>query len=402
MHYFYDNQLILKATQYFNLKLNKNVPVEDAIQQAFGMSAVQLDKALRDYVNAGKYKYYPIPTPPDIVTTGYTVAPVSAADSAAVLADVHLHSPDYHDKAMEEFEAILKTDPNHPAALRGLGYAYLRKQQYDEAGKYFHRAAELDSKDPRVHYYSAMLLSREGSFTDRGHLPEMIKELETAIALDPNFADPYMLLGFAQAYNGDRLLGLETMRKAVALSPRNETYQFNLAQMYMTNQQFDQALAVLHGLEKTQNPQLAAAVQRSIAQAEQVKAAMQRGPARIQLDPPPDTPDNGSGGDDRPKLARSGAPATARPAQVEDTRPIQYVQGTITAVDCSTPPAAMMTVVTGAGRTAKTWKLKVADTGKLMLRSGDKFSCSWTQQKAGVNYRANGDGEGDVVWVGLQ
>jgi hypothetical protein len=46
--------------------------------------------------------------------------------------------------------------------------------------------------------------------------------------------------------------------------------------------------------------------------------------------------------------------------------------------------------------------MKIADTSKLMLRSGDTFSCSWMQQKAGVNYRSSSDSEGDVVWVGLQ
>lgn len=101
VHYFYDNQLVPKAMLYFDLKLNKNVPIEDAIQQAFGMTAIQLDKALQNYVSSGRSKFYPIPTPPDIASTGYTVTPVGAADSAAVLADIHLHSPDYHDKAMK-------------------------------------------------------------------------------------------------------------------------------------------------------------------------------------------------------------------------------------------------------------------------------------------------------------
>src|SRR5258708_25206372 len=89
----------------------------------------------------------------------------------------------------------------------------------------------------------------------------------------------------------------------------------------------------------------------------------------------------------------------AEPQQaVEDSRPIKYVQGIITSVDCSAPPAAVMTVVLGN----KTWKLKVADTTKITVRGADKFSCGWNKQKAGVNYRENGSGEGDAVWVGLQ
>ena len=55
---------------------------------------------------------------------------MSPADSGAILADVHLHSPDYHEKAIAEFREILKAQPNHAAACRGLGYAYLRKRDF--------------------------------------------------------------------------------------------------------------------------------------------------------------------------------------------------------------------------------------------------------------------------------
>ncbi len=143
----------------------------------------------------------------------------------------------------------------------------MQKRQFDQAATYFRRAAQLDSKDPRVHYYTALLLSRKGGFSNRENLPEMTKELETAIALDPNFADSYMLLAFAQAYGGDPAKGLETMRKAVSLSPRNESYQFNLAQMYLNNRRFDEAIALLHTLERTQNQQLALQVSATLQRA---------------------------------------------------------------------------------------------------------------------------------------
>src|SRR5258708_31146991 len=82
----------------------------------------------------------------------------------------------------------------------------------------------------------------------------------------------------------------------------------------------------------------------------------------------------------------------------QDSRPIKYVQGIITAVDCSMPPAAVLTVVSGN----KTWKLKVADTTQITVRGADKFSCAWSKQKAGVNYRESSRGKSDAVWVGLQ
>ena len=137
MHYIYDNQLMPKVGLHFDLQKNKHVPVEAAIQQAFGMSPQDFDKTLRNYVSAGRYRYYPIPSPATIAPDKYTVAALKPSDSAAVLADIHLHSPDYQERARSEFEAILKSDPNNSAACRGLGYSYLQQQDFTHAGEYF-------------------------------------------------------------------------------------------------------------------------------------------------------------------------------------------------------------------------------------------------------------------------
>src|ERR1700731_3934256 len=158
MHYIYDNQLLPKVGIYYDLMESRHLRVEDAIQQAFGMSAPQFDKALRSYIVSGHYKYYPIPNPPNISPNTYTATPLSAAAGNAVLADIHLHSRDYRQQALNEFQEILKSDPKNAAACRGLGYAYLQKQDFTQASEYFKRASQLDSKDPRVHYYSALLM----------------------------------------------------------------------------------------------------------------------------------------------------------------------------------------------------------------------------------------------------
>src|SRR6202166_4841576 len=120
-HYIYDNHLMPKVATYFDLEDNHHVPIEDAIQQAFGMSA-QFDKVLRSYVSSGRFKYYPIPTPSNISPNGYTATPMSSAGGNAVLADIHLHSRDYQDRAVAEFQDILKSDAKNAAACRGLGF----------------------------------------------------------------------------------------------------------------------------------------------------------------------------------------------------------------------------------------------------------------------------------------
>jgi len=235
VHYLYDNQLMPKVAVYFDALVNQKKSVEQATQQAFGMTPEQFDKVLRNYLSSGRFKYYPIPTPSGIVAAQFTEAPVSLADARAVLADIDAHSPDHQDRALGEFQDVLKMDPNNASALRGAGYAYLLRQDFEHAGEYFRRAAERDSKDPRVHYYNALLMNRAGGLANGAKSDELKKELETAIALDPKLADAYSLLAYAQAVSGEPEKGLATMKKAVELAPRNETYQFNLANIYMAN-----------------------------------------------------------------------------------------------------------------------------------------------------------------------
>jgi Flp pilus assembly protein TadD len=384
MHYIYDNKLLPRVAIYFDLEENKHLPVEDAVQQAFGMSSAQFDKTLCNYVSAGHYKYYPIANPATIAPNTYTAAPLSAAAGNAVLADVHLHSRDYQEQSLAEFQNILKSDPNNAAACRGLGYGYLQKQDFTQAGEYFKRASQLDSKDPRVHYYNAMLLARAGGFGRGSDTSAMIPELETSISLDPNFADSYALLAFAQSTAGDPAKALVTMRKAIAISPRNESYYVNLAGIYLANRDTDHAIAILQSLQTSANPQLAPQVNAMLAQAQQFKAVMQaqaENPVPVLLSHTP--PAEGSGTHSTAK-APSG--------------PVKFISGTLSHVDCSQSSLASFTLSPGA----KTWKMNVPDRNHLVLIGADTFSCDWKKQKAAVNYRETSEGEGSVVSLEIQ
>jgi tetratricopeptide (TPR) repeat protein len=395
VHYLYDNNLIPKLSTYFALKIDKNVPVEDAIQQSLGLSAPDFDRVLRNYVSSGRYKYFPLPTPANIVSSQYGMKPLSAADSGAMLADIHLHSRDYREKAIGEFQQILKVEPGNAAACRGLGYAYLQKQDFVPAAEYFKRAAAGDSKDPRVHYYSALMMSRGGAFADHSDLVEMINQLETAIALDPNFADPYSLLAFAQVSAGDPAKGLVSLQKAVSLSPRNERYQFNLAEMYLNNQQADPAITILEQLARTGSPEVAARAGETLQQALQFKAAARE---------PREASPGVRPGDDETDRAQAPTRTEMNPAAKEQVgditnpTPSRYLKGTIVSVDCSSPPAATLTVISGG----RSWRMQVSDSQRVLLIGAEAFSCTWNKQKVALNYRETGVGMGRVVSIEVQ
>jgi tetratricopeptide (TPR) repeat protein len=392
VHYLYDNKMIPKLADYFTRKIDQGMPVEQAVQQSFGMSSAQFDKLLRNYVSGGRYKYYPIANPPNIVSKDFAMKPLAPSDSSEILADIHWHSLDYRQRAVAEFEEILKASPNHAATLRDLGSACQERGDFHQAEEYFRRSAQADSTDSRVHYHLAFLMSGEGSFADRPDLPEMIKELETAIALDPKFPDPYMLLAFAQTYGGDPAKGLVSMQKAVSLNPRNENYHFNLAQMYMKNQKPDRAIPILRALQKSANPEVAQRAAQALQFVQQFQAAQHTAPASVVVQAMPRGAVDGATGIGKTAAEDSQVqilPAGAAP---------KFLKGTVTAVDCSSPPSATLTVVSGG----KTWKMQVPDSSQVVVLGADGFSCSWSRQHVALNYHESSDAAGTVISIEVQ
>jgi tetratricopeptide (TPR) repeat protein len=394
VHYLYDNALITKLSTYFNLTVDQKVGVEEAFQKSFGMTTAQFDKEIRNYISSGRFRYYKLPTPEGIVTTNYAVTALSTADGNAILADVHLHSRDYGDKAADEFEAILKTDPANTAALRGLGYSYLMKQDYEKAGECFKKAAQGNSKDPRVHYYAGLLMAREGRLGDPAKVAEMVKELEKAVALDPSFADAYSQLGFAYAAQGKPEKGLEVEQKAVALSPRNDVYVFNLAEMYLNNKKPADAIVLLRAVRNSSQPEMALRAQQVLEEAQEMKQVLDSGQpvmintggVRVEAEHPAD-----------PQTQGEEAAKTEVRTLAAQSAP-KFVKGKLESVDCSASPGATVSI-TASG---KPLKLHVSNTKRVLVIGADAFSCAWAGQKVAVNYRETGDGAGEVVSIELQ
>jgi tetratricopeptide (TPR) repeat protein len=395
VHYLYDTKQVAKLSPFFNAVIDRKVSIEDGIQQAFGMSAPQFDKTLREYMARGQVRYMSIPTPPGIEMTGYTVASIGVAGAKTVMADAHLHSMDYQDKAVNEFEEVLAIEPNNGAALRGLGYASLRKQDFQRAAGYFQKAMQADSKDPRVYYYSALLMNQEGSSArDAEKLATMKKELQTSLALDPDFADSYALLAYTQMSSGEHDEALESMKKALQLSPRNEQYLYNLSQIYLAIQRVDEAVNIMRGLESSRDPGIAATARNSMEQVAKMKivlGAMSKPPEGGRVESA--SPDH-----DEPAKPNDTAAGNEYKPLPRDPHPLRFLKGKLMNVDCSADPAAVLTVMSER----KTWKMRVADSKHVIVIGADNFSCGWTNQRVALNYRETSDGEGNVATVEIQ
>jgi TolB-like protein/Flp pilus assembly protein TadD len=146
-------------------------------------------------------------------------------------------------------ERALDADPNSVTALSMSSIAYtmpiLLGRSTDpgadlkRADELASRAIAVDANNSLGHVAKGNVLRVERRFDDA------IAEVERALALDPNFADAYGLLGHTQLEIGQYQKAIEFYDKAIRLSPQDEQLVFWYlckGQAYFGLQQYDQAI----------------------------------------------------------------------------------------------------------------------------------------------------------------
>lgn len=383
VHYLFDNKRIPQAFKYFSLTSDQKVPVAEAVEPAFGVPPAELEKQVLAYLRNNKVQVTHYTGKEIGVTYAAVARPLSPLETRAQLADLHLHSQDYVPAAIKEFEEVLQADPNQAEAQRGLGYAYLRNHELDKAAPHFQVAAKLGSKDARVYYYSAVLMqeSSPGAMAS----PELARDVHRAIELDPQYADAYALLGESLISAGKYQEGEQNLRHAMELAPRNEMFRLNFGLALMNEQKVADAEALLNSVANSSDPVAAGHAQEALDMIREYKAHST----------PPDADEAPAA---REVAINEAPPSEPEPAPVIAPAPAKYLQGTLTAVDCSAPPTAVLTVVSGG----LTFKMKVQSTEHMVLIGADRFSCSWSKRKVGINYRSTGIAEGSVISLEIQ
>lgn len=86
-------------------------------------------------------------------------------------------------EARDLFTALLKDDPKHYEATRGLAEVYEGQGQADLAIMYWHRAAELRKDDPEIWREIGLAQYRKGDYL------AALSSIQQSLALDPNQTD---------------------------------------------------------------------------------------------------------------------------------------------------------------------------------------------------------------------
>lgn len=395
VHYMMAQHKMKELAVYVQLTQQGKMSIPDGIREAFALEPNQLEAAVRDYFRNGRVQYFRAPAPAGLAAGSYEVRKLDETEWQSVLADLHYRSGDHREQGVAEFRDILKRQPDNAAANRGLGYVYLRQNDFDKAAEHFARAAAANSQDPRVHYYTALLMNHKALIS--GRAPEdpvaMKRELEAAIALDPNYADAYNLLAHAEATAGKLQAAREAMKKAVELNPRNEFYLANQAQYEIRAQAWDSAEQILNRLEQSENPEIKRMAQQNLEQLSALRhppdVAMLATPARDPTSPQWKAKEAKEVNKENQESQPEATPAEPPP----EMRSIRFLKGKLVSVDCSAKPGAVLKIISGK----KTMEMFTQDTSKLLLIGVDTFSCAWAERKVSVNYRLKPDGRGELV-----
>jgi len=415
MHYILNKEQLTATGTYFDLVQNQKLPVEEAIQQAYGMSSAQFDKAVKDYFRSLKQlvadqdavRQGASPsTRPEIYQFAAPLGPdevvidakqVSEADALAQMAEVMVRLPDRREQGLREIDSVLKmTDKkgqpvDNEIAHRALAWVHLDRKEFPEAAEELGNAAALDPRDVWNRYYLALLKYKtaQTKHEEIQGLANMMIDLKVTIDWYPDFAEAYNMLAMARIEGGGAASALESIKLAIALSPRSEQYIFNLGQIQETGKKWDAARAIFERLQSSANPQIAAAATHQLEELATVKkygispGAPKRAPQSSPFDEL-----------EQEAQKRAQAPDPSGP----DKRPTQFVKGTLTSVDCSRAPAAVLTVNTAS----KSLKLRTADYKSLLVIGEDGLSCEWRNRRVSINYKAGGAADGDLVSLEIQ
>ena len=423
VHYLLNKDKMSELGKYFGLVEIQKVPVEQAIQQAFGMSVAQLDHEVKTYFhsltslsnaldaskqpNAPKVSeaVYRTPLPFSVDDVGTSSKSIAPPEAQALVDEMELRIPERRQQAFDQLQK-LASDPKTETVVahRALAWAHVQKGDTSSAFEELNAAVQMNASDPWTRFGLALASYHSGEKGARVQgLANMMESLHIVIDEYPDFAEAYNMLGWARLTGGGGNAALEAMKQAVQLSPRNEEYQLRLARAYLAARKFDDATETLERLKLSQNPRIAQAASKDLEDLpflkkygvppeEAADSARQNSITAPNQDSlkESDKEDNSDTGEN----STSPTSAATKVKTTIDKRPVKFMKATLVSVDCSKAPTAVLAVSQG-GRLIK---LRAADYKSVPVIGAPNFSCAWKRIAVNVNYRA-GAGFGDLVSI---
>ena len=379
------------AAQYFQQVMVQHVAPEQAFTQTFSISPNDLDAALQKF-RAAALEPRRIEVPAALDKGTFALNKVNDVDARALKAEFQLENPNQREAALSELKQLLAKNHDSVEVNRGLGIACLREGDLKSAADFIRRAIELEDNSALMHYLLAVYYnqgSRGGVQLDSA-APTILLQTEKAVAIDDEFADAYALMAQAQVSMQSSAKAVESMKRALALSPRDQTLLLEFADVEIANSQFADARGLLNFLKGSDNPQVAQRAAALLANADKERKTESHWASEGYTDPT--SPQWKRPAEEKPKVAAESEDTSENAPAKPDTRKVQYLKGTLLNVQCSDKSATLKVT---SGR--KMWTFNLPDRSKAVLIGADSFECGWHDVPVSINFRASGKENGDIV-----
>jgi Flp pilus assembly protein TadD len=398
VHYLLSSKMLPQTMQYFSLVFNQNEPPSSAVQHAFGMTFKELQDRLKAYLpNAGTQR---VAVPIAMEKLAYQIELLKDYEAQALIADLHLHSPDYQNQAEAEFRQVLQDKEGAVLGHAGMGYLLMRRGQLSAAHDEFLRSTELGSTDPGVWYFAAYTDYKQKGLKDRAsaELIELNTLLDHAIKLDPSNGDALNLKGLVLANASNPAEAIRLFQRACEVRPRNEEYKLNLAYQLLTARRFDEADAVLHRLQRSANPEIVASANLQLQNSQRWRASKFIQQAETEsadkYTDPRWRPAKGSNVEKELDQLEKRQAGQADGAEVADKRPIKFAKGTLLVTQCNETDVEMKARIG-----TRVLTLRAPDKSKVVTIGADRFDCSWKNKQVALQYKERSRTEADLVSI---
>jgi tetratricopeptide (TPR) repeat protein len=124
--------------------------------------------------------------------------------------------------AIQEFEAAVKIDPKLTEVRFGIGLAYLKLHDPENAAKWMRAEVEMNSCHSMALYYLGKIAQTSGD------LNEARERYAKAVACSPAYADAHLGLGSVLEAQGRDREALSEFQGAVRADPRSSTARYRL------------------------------------------------------------------------------------------------------------------------------------------------------------------------------
>jgi tetratricopeptide (TPR) repeat protein len=138
------------------------------------------------------------------------------------------------DKAAEQYEQALETDPEYVDAMTNLGVAYYSLGQLDKAIEQYTRAIEIAPNDADIRSnLAAAHVQKHQSTSDPEELDMAVEQYEKATELDPNLAEAYFGLGVIYALQGENAQAIQAFERFLELDQGQDPMATSNAEEYL-------------------------------------------------------------------------------------------------------------------------------------------------------------------------